>query len=72
MKDVIVRIKDKKKEKFFKELINEFDFLEVISETSAKPKTHMQKRLLEGFKAIGMHEEGKIQLKSGREILNDL
>ena len=73
MEDIIIKVKKKNKVKFIKNLLGEFDYVELVHpvKTSVRNSKFKQK-LKDGFHAIKLHEEGKIRLKSGKDILNGL
>jgi len=72
MESMTIKIKDSKKVKFIRNLLNEFNFVEVIENKNGKHSSELKQRLREGFHAIRLHEEGKIKLKSGQDILNEI
>ena len=54
-------------------LLHELDFVEVVDAgTKKKGTSGIKHRIREGFKAVRLHEAGKIKLRSGKEILDDL
>ena len=67
-----IKIKDRKKVKFIKDLLHEFNFVEIIENENGKHSSALKQRLREGFHAIRLHEEGRIKLKSGQDILNEI
>jgi hypothetical protein len=73
METLIVRIKQKNKSSFTKELLRSFNFLEVKEEkkfTAAEKK--MIKNLSLAFKDVELSIAGKKKLKTLEEVLDEL
>ncbi len=57
---------------FFMELIKSLDFVHVIKETSSKEKSEAIESLTEAFNDVKLYEQGKKELKSAKDLLNEL
>ncbi|MBX9784265.1 MAG: hypothetical protein K2X48_13325 [Chitinophagaceae bacterium] len=73
----IVRVKKKNKVSFTETLLKSFDFLEVEKgkPKTAKGKTISEKKeaeLVNAFKEVKLHMEGKKKLKTASEFLKEL
>ena len=73
METLIVKIKNKNKIAFTKELLSAFSFLEIekgkkIQRLSAKRK----QALIKGFKELKLVEEGKLKGKPASELLKKI
>lgn len=73
MEQLVLNIKNKSKLAFIKELLNAFDYVEVLepSQLSAKEKKWLA-GLEEAVKQVNQHKQGKIKLKSAKALLNEL
>lgn len=68
---VILDIKENRVS-FFMELIKSLDYVQILKEVKDKEKGKAIKDLTDAFNDIKLHEEGKIQLKSAKDLLNEL
>ncbi len=57
---------------FFMELIKSLDFVHVIKESSSKEKSEAIESLTEAFNDVKLYEQGKKELKSAKDLLNEL
>ena len=73
MEQLVLRIKKKNKLAFIKELLEAFDYIEVLepSQLSTKEKKWLA-GLEEAVQQVNQHKQDKIKLKSAKELLNDL
>ncbi len=73
METLIVKIKNKDKVAFTKELLNSFSFLEIEKEKK-KPSVNAKRKqaLVQGFKELKLVEEGKLKGKPATELLMKL
>jgi len=69
---VILDIKDKERIPFFMELMNSLNYIKVIKEIENEQKNRFINDLIEAFEDVRLHEEGKIKLKSAKQLLNEL
>ena len=69
MKQLILNI-DEKKYKFFIELIQNFDFISVSKENTAKKQ--ILKQIAHGMQAAMLADKGKIKTRSAKAFLNEL
>jgi hypothetical protein len=73
MQQIVLNIKDNSKREFFRELLKQLDFVEVVSvnEEPFEPND-----LLEGLKAslveVDAHLKGEIKLQTAKEFLDEL
>lgn len=73
METLIVRIKNKSKTSFTKELLKSFSFLEVKEEKNFTQKEKkMIKNLAAAFQDVELSLSGKKKLKSLEETINEL
>ncbi|MEO8568230.1 MAG: hypothetical protein ABI419_03820 [Ginsengibacter sp.] len=75
MEQIIIKIKDKKKIPFLKQLLKQMDFIEVV-DSSAKKRKSRKKEILDGIEEsveqVKLHLEGKIKLRPLHELLDEL
>ena len=75
MEQLILKIKNKKKVPFLKELLKQFDFVEVVAPSSKKSKSK-KKEILDGIEKsvefIKKYNKGKVKAKSFKQLLNEL
>jgi len=73
METLIVKIKNKNKVAFTKELLSSFSFLEIEQEKK-KPGTSAKRKqaLIQGFKELKLVEDGKLKAKPATELLKQL
>ncbi len=75
MEQIIIKIKDKKKIAFLKQLLKQMDFIEVV-DSSAKKRKSRKKEILDGIEEsveqVKLHLEGKIKLRPLHELLDEL
>lgn len=57
---------------FFMELIKSLDYISVLKEVKDKEKSKDIQNLAEAFNDVKLHQEGKKQLKSGKDLLDEL
>jgi hypothetical protein len=72
MKTVTVEIR-KKSGAAFLNLLEEQKVIRIVDNTpKAKLLRRIKNDLQEGFRLIKLHEQGKVKLKNGRELLDEL
>lgn len=75
MERLILNIKHKSKVPFLKELLKHMDFVEVIDPDSKKLTTK-EKKILKGLKEavreVNLHKNGKADLKTIQQVLDEL
>ncbi len=75
MEELILKIKDKRKLPFLKQLLKHMDFVEVI-DRPAKKFTKREKEILDGIEEsmeeVKLHIAGKIKLRPIQELLDEL
>jgi len=73
MAEIIIKVKNKRKVAFVKELLSQIDFIEVLSE---KPSATKKKQLLNDLKEsvdfVNQYKKGKTKSKSLKQLLNEL
>lgn len=57
---------------FFMELVKSLDYINVIKEVRDKQKSELISDLSEAFNDVKLYEEGKKNLKSAKDLLNEL
>jgi hypothetical protein len=76
METLIVKIKNRNKAAFTKELLKSFDFLEVKEEKNILVKPELSKKrktaLIQAFKEMKLVEQGKLKAKSATDLLKEL
>ncbi len=73
METLIVKIKNKNKVAFTKELLGSFSFLEIENNKKEAGSSAKRKNaLLNGFKELKLVEEGKLKAKPAIELLKKL
>lgn len=73
MEHLVLHIKKKNKLAFIKELLEAFDYVEVLepAQLSSKEKKWLA-GLEEAVQQVNKHKHGKIKLKSAKALLNEL
>ena len=69
--EVVLNIKDKSKASFLMELLKSLDYISV-KEVKIKRKNRIVSDLRKSLEEVKLYEEGKIQLQTFDELLNDL
>ena len=73
METLIVKIKNKNKIAFTKELLSSFSFLEIEKEKKIQQLSAKRKQaLVKGFKELKLVEEGKLKGKPASEIFKKI
>lgn len=73
METLIVKIKNKNKIAFTKELLSSFSFLEIEKEKKIQRLSAKRKQaLIKGFKELKLVEEGKLKGKPASELLKKI
>jgi len=57
---------------FFIELINGLKYIRIIKQIKDKHKSKAIQDIVEAFNDVKLHEEGKKQLKSANQLLDEL
>ncbi|MCC5931846.1 MAG: hypothetical protein JJU28_21555 [Cyclobacteriaceae bacterium] len=57
---------------FFMELIKSLDYISILKEVKGKEKSMAIQDLTEAFHDVKLHQEGNKQLKSAKDLLNEL
>lgn len=57
---------------FFMELLRSLDYVEILKEVKGKEKSKAIQDLAEAFNDVRLHEEGKKELKSAKDLLDEL
>lgn len=57
---------------FFVELVNSFDFVNVLKIVNDPKKSKRVVELVEAFNDVKLHEQGKKKLKTAKEFFNGL
>lgn len=68
---VILDVQDGREE-FFMELMKSLDFIKVISQVKDKEKNQAVQDMIEAFNDVKLHEKGKKNLRSAKDLLNEL
>jgi hypothetical protein len=73
METLIIKIKNKNKIAFTKELLSSFSFLEIEKEKKIQRLSAKRKQaLIKGFKELKLVEEGKLKGKPASELLEKI
>ena len=73
METLIIKIKNKNKVAFTKELLSSFSFLEIEQEKKKVTVSIKRKQaLIKGFKELKLVEEGSLKAKPAAELLKKL
>jgi hypothetical protein len=67
----LVEIKDKKALNFLRDM-EDVKLIKVHTNPKEKLKNKIKDDLEEGFKQIRLHEQGKVKLKSARQLFSEL
>ena len=54
------------------ELLKSLDYISIVKEVKGKEKSKAVQELAEAFNDVNLHQEGKKQLKSAKDLLNEL
>lgn len=57
---------------FFMELLKSLDYIQILKEVNQKEKSKAIEDLVEAFNDVKLYEEGKKELKSANDLLNEL
>lgn len=57
---------------FFMELLKSLDYISILKEVKDEKKGKAVQELAEAFNDVNLHQEGKKQLKSAKDLLNEL
>lgn len=57
---------------FFMELLKSLDYIQILKEVKSEDKSQAIQDLVEAFQDVKLFEEGKQELKSAKELLNEL
>lgn len=57
---------------FFLELIESLDFVNILKKIKSEEKSQVIEDIVEAFNDVKLHEEGKKQLKSAKDLLHEL
>ncbi|MDH5382450.1 MAG: hypothetical protein OEW75_16465 [Cyclobacteriaceae bacterium] len=71
MMKVILDIQDNRVP-FFMELVKSLDYISVLKEVKDRKKSEAIQDLAEAFNDVKLHQEGKKQLKSAKDLLDEL
>lgn len=73
MEQLVLHIKKKNKLPFIKELLQAFDYVEVLESKQLSTK---EKKWLQDFEKaieqVNLHKQGKIKLKTAKQLLDEL
>ncbi|OFX47871.1 MAG: hypothetical protein A2046_02840 [Bacteroidetes bacterium GWA2_30_7] len=69
---VILDIKENNHATFFMELVKSLKYISIIKEVKDVKKSKIIEDLTEAFNDVKLYEEGKKQLKSAKDLLNEL
>ncbi|MDD4969603.1 MAG: hypothetical protein PHT07_09260 [Paludibacter sp.] len=69
---VILDIKEDSRTPFLMEMLRSLRSIKVVKEVKDKHKSQQIADLAEAFRDVKSHEEGKIKLKSAKDLLNEL
>ena len=71
MEQLILKIKQKDKLPFLKELLKRMEFVEIV-EVPSKRKKEVLKSIEESVEFVQQYEKGKTKAKSFQQLLNEL
>ena len=57
---------------FFMELIKSLDFISIVKKVKDEKESQIVSDLAEAFEDVKQYEQGKIKLKSAKDLLNEL
>lgn len=63
---------EKNRVTFFMELIKSLDYISVLKEVKSEEKSKAIQDLADAFNDVKLYEQGKKQLKSAKELLEEL
>jgi len=69
--ELLLNIKDSSRAPFLMELLKSLDYISV-KEVKKDNSSQFFADLAEAFEDVELHEQGKIKLKSLKEVINDL
>lgn len=69
---VILDIKENNRVPFFMEMVKSLDYISVIKEIKEKRKSQFVTDLAQAFNDVKLYEAGKKNLKSAKDLLNEL
>ncbi len=68
---VLLHIEDKY-EGLFREFLSGKDFIQVLREVRSAPKSQAIQDLVDAFDDVSLHRQGKKQLKTAQDLLDEL
>jgi hypothetical protein len=68
---IILDIKENNRVPFFMEMVKSLDYISIIKEVKDKKKSQFVSDLAEAFNDVKLYEQGKKQLKSAKDLLNE-
>jgi len=69
--EVLLNIKDTRRAPFLMELLRSLDYI-TVKKVEKESDNSLFADLSEAFEDVKLHEQGKIKLKSLKEVLNEL
>lgn len=69
---VILDIKDEAHAIKFMDMVKKLDYIDVLMQIKDKKTSHFISDMIESFDNIRQYERGKKQLKSAKDLLNEL
>jgi hypothetical protein len=69
---VLLDIKDRRRVPFFMEMLRGLEYIDIIREVKERRKSQLISDLASSFEDVRLHEQGKIKLKSAKELLYEL
>jgi phage terminase large subunit len=69
--EVLLNIKDTRRAPFLMELLRSLDYI-TVKKVEKENENSLFDDLSEAFEEVKLHEQGKIKLKSLKEVLNEL
>ncbi len=57
---------------FFMELLKSLDYIHILKEVKSKEKSQAIQDLAEAFNDVKLYEKGKKELKSAKDVLDEL
>jgi hypothetical protein len=69
---LILDIKEESKVPFIMELINSFEYIEVVNSDFELSKNTFIEGMTQSFKEVKLHQAGKLKLKTAKEFIDEL
>jgi hypothetical protein len=72
MEQIIINLKESKKRDFLIQLLEHFEFVEIVKSTKNRKKAEFIQDFILSLEEVRLHQKGKIKLKPLKQALHEL